>query len=537
MFDAMKAVGWRNRYVQPALRQAGLLNANVAMAPDLMILVELWLWAVFFRFSTDYRALTPAKQEKLRSEAFQLSYFDYYNLHKPRLTALMREVEPKLGLTEPSKVLIGFQQLIRPTFEHSVIEAQHLPPLHENFDLATFRRVLSKVHPSFLEMPGMPGGSYDAERQRSLKLITQAAAVGQAQLYAQLTGILIPADTVLIREEHIPDMVDVFISYARSDEILVTALASRLEKSGIKVWYDRRIQPEAQFDQAISDQISVAKIVLTVWSRASVTSKWVRAESLAAFNADKLMQIKVGDCNIPTPFNIMQTIDIGVDGLAENDWKMLLEAVCRQVGAIPGDAKKLAAVSPESHKAVATQPWYHNHELWRDELIEPAMQEAQPILFIKDQQVGHAATLLLEAFCWGYVLAILQFRISRDELEHIVPMFMAKAPQQYWEVAKGQSPGLDGPASIEFIALFNALVFGATDVIETELRDHGQFETPAAQLFLHFLGKSEATISKESRHAAFPVSGEAGDTVLGVAALAGSSKVLERLNLRVLREP
>jgi hypothetical protein len=120
MFDALKAAGWRHRFIAPALRQAALSNAHVAEQPDLIILVELWLWAVFFRFSGEYRALSPHKQAKLRSEAYQLSYFDYYNVNKDRLDALMREIEPKLGLTEPSKVLIGFQLLVRPTFEGRV---------------------------------------------------------------------------------------------------------------------------------------------------------------------------------------------------------------------------------------------------------------------------------------------------------------------------------------------------------------------------------------------------------------------------------
>ena len=535
MFDALKAAGWRHHFIAPALRQAALRNGQVAEFPDLMILVELWLWAVFFRFSGDYRALAPRRQEKLRSEAFQLSYFDYYNLHKERLSALMREIEPKLRPTEPSKVLIGFQQLVRPTFEHSVIEAQQLPPLHENFDLSTFRRVLSKVHPSFLEMPGMPGGGYDVERQRMLKLITQVAAVGQAQLYAALTGMLIPADVVLVDEAQIPDMADVFISYARSDGRFVAELASRLEKSGIKVWYDRRIQPETQFDQAISDQIAVAKVVLTIWSSAAVNSKWVRAESLAGFNADKLLQIRFGDCSIPTPFNIVQATQAGLDGLTSEAYETLVEGIQRIIGAVPGPAGDRPAET-DGIPRNESEPWYYDHKAWREALIVPALLEAEPLLYLKDPKIGFAATLLLETFFWGCALNVLQLKVPQDHMARIIPMLGVTAPNQFCEAARQRGANIDLPLSMEFIALFHKLIGASVSTIESELEAHGKFETPAQELFRQFLAKSEAAISADDRHAAFPVSGEAGDALLGVAALAGSTKLFEAINSTVLRD-
>lgn len=535
MFDALKAAGWRHRFIAPALRQAALRNGHVAEQPDLMILIELWLWAVFFRFSGDYRALAPDKQTKLRSEAFQLSYFDYYNLHKVRLAALMREVEPKLGLTEPSMVLIGFQQLIRPTFEHSVMEAQLLPPLHENFDVSTFRRVLSKVHPSFLETPGMIIGVYDRERQHNLKLVTQVAAVGQAQLYAALAGVLIPADTVLLDEAQIPDLADVFISYARSDGHFVAELTAQLEQSGIKAWYDRRIQPETQFDQAISDQISAAKVILTVWSSAAVNSKWVRAESLAGFNANKLLQLRFGDCAIPTPFNIVQTMEAGTAGLAPEAYVTLVQAIRRKIGAVQS-SEAVGTPSAEIIPRKEDEPWYYDHKSWREALIVPALREAEPILFLKDPKVGYAATLLLETFLWGYALGILQLKVPADRMEHIIPMLTVTAPAQFCGAAKQRGANIEIPVSMQFISLFHRLIGASVGLVESELNTYGKLETPPNQLFQQFLALSEATIPAKDRHAAFPVSGEDGDALLGVAALAGSTKLFESVNMTVLRQ-
>lgn len=535
MFDVFKATGWRHRFIAPALKQAALRNGHVAEQPDLMILIELWLWAVFFRFSGDYRALAPDKQAKLRSEAFQLSYFDYYNLHKARLVALMRELEPKLGLTEPSMVLIGFQQLIRPTFEHSVIEAQHLPPLHENFDVSTFRRVLSKVHPSFLEMPGMNFGVHDDERQHNLKLVTQVAAVGQAQLYAKLTGMLIPADIVLVDDAHIPDLADVFISYARSDGHFVTELAAQLQQAGIKVWYDRRIQPETQFDQAISNQISAAKVILTVWSSAAVNSKWVRAESLAGFNADKLMQLRFGDCAIPTPFNIVQTIEAETEGLAPEAYVTLIQAIRRMIGASPS-SEPVGPLSVGIVPRNEDEPWYYDHKTWREALIVPALRESEPILFLKDPMVGYAATLLLETFFWGYALSILQLKVPPDRMEHIIPILTVTAPTQFCEAAKQRGANIGIPISMQFITLFHRLIGASVKLVENELNTKGKLETPPNQLFQQFLIQSEAIIPPHDRHAAFPVSGEDGDALLGVAALVDNTKLFKVMNLTVLQQ-
>lgn len=534
MFDALKAVGWRNRFILPALKQAALRNGHVAESPDVMILVELWLWAVFFRFSGEYRALPPHKQAKLRGEAFQLSFFDYRNLHKDRLAAMMKEHEPNLRPTDTSAVLVGFYQLIGPTFEHSVAEAQALPPLHESFDLTTFRRVLSKVHPSFLEMPGMGTGGQERERQRNLKLVTQAAAVGQAQLYAALTGMLIPADTVLVKEEQIPDLADVFISYARPDAEFVSGLALHLERSGLAVWYDRRIQPEQQFDQAISEQIAASKVVLTVWSSASVGSKWVRAESLAGFNANKLLQVRIAVCEIPTPFNIVQTVTVDPSDSTSEGFAVLLEAVQRMIGATPV-TKAASSTRADNTTSDGAKPWYYDHKTWREALIVPALREAEPVLYLKDPKVGFAAQLLLETFFWGFALNLLQFKVSSDDMEHIIPMLGVTAPTQFCEEAKERGANIEGPVSMEFIGMFHFLIGASTEVVESELRKHGQFQTPVPQLFMQFLAKSEAAIPTQERHAAFPVSGADGDVLLGVAVLAGSTKLFEAFNATVLK--
>lgn len=334
MFDAAKANAWRNRYILPALRQAALRNPNIGALPDFMILVEFWLWAVFFRFSGDFAAVSPDRQAKLRAEAFTLSFRDYRNVHQQHLLELIRAMTPEFGLGAVKAANMAFEQLVRPTFEHSVIAAQRLAPLHEHFDLATLRTVLSEANWSFKQFPGHGRSEPESDRQYNLKLVSQVAAVGQAHLYAYLTGLLIPADVVLIDTAQIPDLVDVFISYSRSDAVVATDLARRLEESGIIAWFDDRIEADSQFDRTISEQIAAAKVVVTVWSETSVASQWVRAESLAAFNASKLLQVRTGKCEIPTPFNIVQTIEFEGPVISAIQYAKLLDVVRRKLGVI-----------------------------------------------------------------------------------------------------------------------------------------------------------------------------------------------------------
>jgi len=86
-------------------------------------------------------------------------------------------------------------------------------------------------------------------------------------------------------------MSDIFISYAREDESRVNDLARELERLGWSVWYDRNIGTSAEFDEKIEQELDSALCVVVVWSRSSVSSRWVRAEAGAADDQGKLIPI------------------------------------------------------------------------------------------------------------------------------------------------------------------------------------------------------------------------------------------------------
>ena len=77
-------------------------------------------------------------------------------------------------------------------------------------------------------------------------------------------------------------MSKIFISYASQDRLKAQVLATALEGQGLDVWWDRKILPGQAFDDVISKALGAAECVIVLWSKASVTSDWVREEASEA---------------------------------------------------------------------------------------------------------------------------------------------------------------------------------------------------------------------------------------------------------------
>jgi len=109
-------------------------------------------------------------------------------------------------------------------------------------------------------------------------------------------------------------MVDVFISYSRTDLAAVTRLARAVEAEGYDVWWDADLPPHLSYGDVITDKIGMAKAAIVVWSKDSAASQWVRAEADMARNQKKLIQVAIDSVMPPLPFNQIQYAELG-------DWK------------------------------------------------------------------------------------------------------------------------------------------------------------------------------------------------------------------------
>lgn len=124
-------------------------------------------------------------------------------------------------------------------------------------------------------------------------------------------------------------MADVFVSYSSSDKKSVAIIDEALRRSGYTTWWDRNLRSGRNFDQQIEEQLVSAGLVLAVWSRNSIVSKWVRAESAYAERAGKLLSIRLDDCDLPPPFNLIQSPRISVSDIQSDapSWRELLNTV------------------------------------------------------------------------------------------------------------------------------------------------------------------------------------------------------------------
>jgi len=109
-------------------------------------------------------------------------------------------------------------------------------------------------------------------------------------------------------------MADVFLSCSSEDRPAAQAIARALSARGTSVWWDRSIRAGEDFFDVIESQLDLARCVVVLWSKASVASRWVRAEATEARKQGKLIPLLVGECRPPLVFRQIQVLSIDSAG-------------------------------------------------------------------------------------------------------------------------------------------------------------------------------------------------------------------------------
>ena len=154
-------------------------------------------------------------------------------------------------------------------------------------------------------------------------------------------------------------MVDLFISYSRSNRETVCRLAEAIGRLGYAVWWDEELPAHLSYGEVITEKIAEAKATLVIWSKESAASEWVRAEADMARNQKKLIQTAIDDCVPPLPFNQIQFASIGdwQGGEDHPGWRKVrasLAALCGPAPVetmLPADAPILRAARPPRSRA------------------------------------------------------------------------------------------------------------------------------------------------------------------------------------------
>ncbi|MEO8309040.1 MAG: TIR domain-containing protein [Pseudomonadota bacterium] len=101
-----------------------------------------------------------------------------------------------------------------------------------------------------------------------------------------------------------------FLSYSREDQVTARRFAQGLEREGLTVWWDATLHSGEAYDQVTEKALREAKAVVVLWSKASVDSRWVRAEATTADRNKTLVPVMIEDCLRPVMFELTHTADL-----------------------------------------------------------------------------------------------------------------------------------------------------------------------------------------------------------------------------------
>src|SRR4029077_4737424 len=141
-------------------------------------------------------------------------------------------------------------------------------------------------------------------------------------------------------------MADIFVSYSRTDKARVAPLVAALEAQGWSVWWDPEITPGDEFDALIGAQLEAARVVVVVWSPASVDSRWVKGEARDAADRGVLVPVRVENARLPIDVRAIHTIDL--DGWAGKRDSAPFKALCAALETkLKLSAGKMSAQAPK----------------------------------------------------------------------------------------------------------------------------------------------------------------------------------------------
>ena len=103
---------------------------------------------------------------------------------------------------------------------------------------------------------------------------------------------------------------DIFLSYNREDQARAKLFAEAFEAQGFKVWWDTTLRAGEAYDEVTETALRTAKAVVVLWSKKSVTSRWVRAEATLADRNKTLVPCMIEPCERPIMFELTQTAEL-----------------------------------------------------------------------------------------------------------------------------------------------------------------------------------------------------------------------------------
>lgn len=132
-------------------------------------------------------------------------------------------------------------------------------------------------------------------------------------------------------------MIDIFISYANADRLVAKRLADSLQEENWSVFWDRRIEPGAEWNEEIQRALHDARCVIVLWSMASKNSFWVRGEAADAFERNSYVPVLIDEAESPRLFRHVQAQSIAkwVNQETDEELNQLKASVASRIGELP----------------------------------------------------------------------------------------------------------------------------------------------------------------------------------------------------------
>jgi TIR domain len=179
-------------------------------------------------------------------------------------------------------------------------------------------------------------------------------------------------------------MSDIFISYAREDQTRAILLADLLAQRGWTVWWDRNIPAGKSFDEVIESELDLAKCVIVLWSKVSVSSDWVKAEAAEGAGRGILIPVAGENVRLPLEFRRLQTIMVSnwQGTVPESELAAVFSAVDTTLGGTDTSGVTRTSQSQTTEAPPLPQALLSQSKEWRAELISKSRSDRSVKIYL-----------------------------------------------------------------------------------------------------------------------------------------------------------
>jgi hypothetical protein len=145
-------------------------------------------------------------------------------------------------------------------------------------------------------------------------------------------------------------MPDIFLSYAREDQVRAGEIARALGEDGYDVFWDKEIPPGRTWADFLEEKLTNCKAVVVLWSKHSTASQWVKEEARIALDKGKLIPAMLDASPPPFGFGEVQAANLtGFTGdRAQPEWRRLTGAIQALFGEGPRPRARPVSPPPSS---------------------------------------------------------------------------------------------------------------------------------------------------------------------------------------------